>query len=146
MLGSTIVFFLSPLGAECSFVAEEQSKTSQHDMYASSFSLMNCSLATAGLLGPLAAGGLQDGFGWKATTIALGALCVSGAIPCVSILKSYYGTRSHMLMIIGFGNWGKKGEERDYFRALERNQRVDSYIKPYNRNNTNFEQKNRDYR
>lgn len=44
---------------------------------------MNCSLAAAGLLGPLAAGGLQDAFGWKAATIALGVLCASGAVPCV---------------------------------------------------------------
>jgi hypothetical protein len=55
------------------------------DLFASSFSLMNCALAAAGLLGPLAAGGLQDAWGWKSTTLALGVLCISGAIPCVSI-------------------------------------------------------------
>ncbi|KAF2733777.1 MFS general substrate transporter, partial [Polyplosphaeria fusca] len=83
LAGSTIIFFLSPLGAECTFVADEQSEKSQCDMFASSFSLMNCSLAAAGILGPLAAGGLQEIYGWDVTTIALGVLCFSGAIPCV---------------------------------------------------------------
>ncbi|ORY17210.1 major facilitator superfamily domain-containing protein [Clohesyomyces aquaticus] len=88
LAGCTIIFFLSPLGAECSFVAEEYSKSQDYDMYASSFSLMNCSLAAAGLLGPLAAGGLEEAFGWKATTLALGVLCLSGAIPCALVTGS----------------------------------------------------------
>ncbi|OCK85618.1 MFS general substrate transporter [Lepidopterella palustris CBS 459.81] len=82
LAGTTIILFLSPLGAECSFVAEEESKNQNMDLYASSFSLMNCALAAAGLLGPLAAGGLEQRFGWGATTIAMGVLCVSGAVPC----------------------------------------------------------------
>lgn len=45
----TIILFLSPLGAECSFVAEEETKNQDIDMYASSFSLMNCALVTADL-------------------------------------------------------------------------------------------------
>ncbi|KAF2491491.1 MFS general substrate transporter [Lophium mytilinum] len=81
LAGCTIILFLSPLGAECTFVAEELSKDQETDLYASSFSLMNCSLAAAALLGPLACGGLQQRFGWKVTTIALGMLCVSGAVP-----------------------------------------------------------------
>lgn len=86
LTGCTIILFLSPLGAECTFVAEELSKDQETDLYASSFSLMNCSLAAAALLGPLACGGLQQRFGWKATTIALGMLCVSGAVPSVSLI------------------------------------------------------------
>lgn len=82
LAGCTIILFLSPLGAECSFVAEDESKNQNTDMYASSFSLMNCALSAAGLLGPLAAGGIEQKFGWNATTIALGALCASGAVPC----------------------------------------------------------------
>lgn len=46
LAGRTIILF-SPLNAECSFVAEE-STNQDTDMYASSFSLMNCALATAG--------------------------------------------------------------------------------------------------
>ena len=80
--GCTVILSLSPLGAECSFVTEEESKNQDTDIYASSFSLMNCALAVASLLGPLAAGGIKRRFGWNATTIALGA---SGAVPCVSI-------------------------------------------------------------
>lgn len=53
-------------------------------MYASSFSLMNTALAAAGVVGPLFFGWLQDRFGWKATCTAMGLLCFSGAIPCVS--------------------------------------------------------------
>ena len=83
--GCTIILFLSPLGAECSFVAEEELKNQDTDMYANSFSLMNCALAAVGLLGPLAAGGIEERFGWNATTIALGALCASSAVPCVSV-------------------------------------------------------------
>ncbi|KAF2811951.1 MFS general substrate transporter [Mytilinidion resinicola] len=85
LAGCTIILFLSPLGAECTFVAEELSKDQETDLYASSFSLMNCSLAAAALLGPLACGGLQQRFGWKATTIALGTLCASGAVPCALV-------------------------------------------------------------
>jgi len=58
-------------------------------MYASSFSLMNCTLAAAGLLGPLAAGGIEERFSWNATTIALGALCASGAMPCFTYTVTY---------------------------------------------------------
>lgn len=57
-------------------------------MYASSFSLMNCALAAAGLLGPLAAGGIEERFGWNATTIALGALCASGMMSCALVIGS----------------------------------------------------------
>jgi MFS family permease len=87
-LGSAIIFFLSPLGADLTFVADEVSEALDMDMYASSFSLMNSALAAAGVLGPLFVGWLQNEFGWKATSIALGALCLSGAAPCVSGLLS----------------------------------------------------------
>lgn len=83
LTGAGLVFFLSPLGVECSFVAEDVSKRTGQDLYASSFSLMNCSLAAAGLLGPLAAGGLMDGAGWKWTTVAMGLFCASGVVPCM---------------------------------------------------------------
>ena len=83
LVGGSLIFFLAPLGAECSFVAEEVSVSTGLDLYASSFSLMNCSLAAAGLLGPLAAGGLMDEAGWKWTTVAMGAFCATGALPCV---------------------------------------------------------------
>lgn len=84
-LGSTIIFFLAPLGAECTFVAKNKSGKSNCDMYASSFSLMNSAMAAAGLLGPLAAAGLEDNYGWGATTIAFGVLALTGAVPCVRI-------------------------------------------------------------
>lgn len=83
LVGASLIFFLAPLGAECSFVAEEVSAQMGLDLYASSFSLMNCSLAAAGLLGPLAAGGLMDGAGWRWTTIAMGLFCITGVVPCV---------------------------------------------------------------
>ncbi len=83
LTGATLVLFLSPLGAEFFLVAEEKSETVGHDLYASSFSLMNCSMASAGLLGPLAAGGLVDAIGWKGMTAVLGCFCVSGCIPCI---------------------------------------------------------------
>ena len=66
LLGATLTLFLSPLGAECTFVAEETSRTVCGDLYASSFSLMNCSLASAG--------GLVDALGWKWMTVLLGML------------------------------------------------------------------------
>jgi hypothetical protein len=70
-----------PLGTKCSFVAEEVSALPRLDLYASSFSLMNCSLALAGSLGLLAAGGLIDGAGWKWTGVAMGMFCVTGVVP-----------------------------------------------------------------
>lgn len=82
LAGATVTLFLAPLGAECSFVAEEVSKEIGCDLYASSFSLMNCALASAGLLGPLAAGGLMDAVGWKLMTIVLGCFCTTGIVPC----------------------------------------------------------------
>lgn len=54
-------------------------------MYASSFSLMNSSLAAASVCGPLFYGWLEERFGWEASTVAMGALCLSGALPCVSV-------------------------------------------------------------
>lgn len=85
LVGASLIFFLAPLGAECSFVAEDVSARTGLDLYASSFSLMNCSLAAAGLLGPLAAGGLMDGAGWKWTTVAMGLFCTTGVVPCVLV-------------------------------------------------------------
>lgn len=82
LVGGSLIFFLAPLGAECSFVAEDVSAITGLDLYASSFSLMNCSLAAAGLLGPLAAGGLMDRVGWNWTTVAMGIFCATGIIPC----------------------------------------------------------------
>jgi MFS family permease len=82
LTGTTLTLFLAPLGAECSFVAEETSRSIGCDLYASSFSLMNCSLASAGLLGPLAAGGLVDAVGWKWMTVVLGCFCATGIVPC----------------------------------------------------------------
>ena len=55
------------------------------DLDASSFSLMNTALATAGMVGPLFLGWLQEELGWTGTCTAMGLLCLSGAIPCVSI-------------------------------------------------------------
>lgn len=83
--GSTVTLFLAPLGAECSFVAEEASEALGCDLYASSFSLMNCSLASAGLLGPMAAGGLMDSVGWKWMTVAMGCFCAMGIAPCALV-------------------------------------------------------------
>jgi MFS family permease len=79
--GTTLTLFLAPLGAECSFVAEETTKRLECNLFASSFSLMNCSLASAGLLGPLAAGGLVDAVGWKWMTVVLGCFCATGVVP-----------------------------------------------------------------
>ncbi|KAE9972877.1 hypothetical protein EG327_009353 [Venturia inaequalis] len=83
LTGSTIIFFLSPLGADVSAVADEISVESGMDMYASAFSLMNSALAAASIIGPLVVGWIQEELGWTGTCIALGAICFSGAIPCV---------------------------------------------------------------
>ncbi|KAJ4368884.1 hypothetical protein N0V83_005966 [Neocucurbitaria cava] len=85
MAGAALTLFLAPLGAECSFVAEETSEEMGCDLYASSFSLMNCALASAGLLGPLAAGGLVNAAGWKWMTVALGSFCALGIVPCALV-------------------------------------------------------------
>ncbi|OAL50203.1 MFS general substrate transporter [Pyrenochaeta sp. DS3sAY3a] len=82
LAGAALTLFLAPLGAECSIVAEQMSEEMGCDLYASSFSLMNCALASAGLLGPLAAGGLIDSVGWKWMTLALGCFCLMGIAPC----------------------------------------------------------------
>jgi MFS family permease len=82
LAGTTLTLFLAPLGAECTFVAEETSRSIRSDLYASSFSLMNCSLASAGLLGPLAAGGLVNKVGWKWMTVVLGCFCSTGIVAC----------------------------------------------------------------
>jgi MFS family permease len=87
LVGSTVIFFLSPLGADLSHVADEMTETLEMDMFASSFSLMNSALAAAGVLGPLLVGWVRDEFGWKPTCVLLGVLCLSGAIPCVSVLS-----------------------------------------------------------
>ncbi|KAF2848799.1 MFS general substrate transporter [Plenodomus tracheiphilus IPT5] len=85
LAGSTVTLFLAPLGAECSFVAEEASKTVGRDLYASSFSLMNCALAFAGLLGPMAAAGLMNAVGWSWMTVVLGCFCATGIVPCALV-------------------------------------------------------------
>ncbi|CAO2651069.1 Nn.00g093660.m01.CDS01 [Neocucurbitaria sp. VM-36] len=85
LAGAALTLFLAPLGAECSFVAEDTSEEMGCDLYASSFSLMNCSLASAGLLGPLAAGGLMDAMGWKWMTVVLGCFCAMGIVPCALV-------------------------------------------------------------
>lgn len=84
LAGSTIIFFLSPLGADLSAVADEISINTGMDMYASAFSLMNSALAAASIIGPLFIGWIQKEVGWTGTCIATGVLCFSGAIPCVS--------------------------------------------------------------
>jgi MFS family permease len=90
-LGCTIICFLSPLGADLSFVADEVSDALNMDMLASSFSLLNSALAAAGIVGPLFVGWLQQTLGWRATSIAMGILCLSGALPCVStVLCSHF--------------------------------------------------------
>jgi hypothetical protein len=76
LAGTTLTLFLPPL------VAEETSRSIGCDLYASSFNLMNCSLASAGLLGPLAAGKLVNKVGWKWMTVVLGAFCATGIVPC----------------------------------------------------------------
>jgi MFS family permease len=83
MAGTSLTLFFAPLGAECGLVAEEVSKKMGCDLFASSFSLMNCALASAGLLGPLAAGGLVDAVGWKWMVVVLGGFCATGVGPCV---------------------------------------------------------------
>lgn len=117
--GFTIIFFLSPLGADLSQVADEvqdelqreyesqcsfvsrrsHSPSSRRDesddedeeevggysaptLYASTFSMMNCALATATVFGPLVTGGLNQAYGWKTATAFMGAMCLSGAVPC----------------------------------------------------------------
>ncbi|KAL6703557.1 hypothetical protein ACN47E_009502 [Coniothyrium glycines] len=82
LIGASVTLFLAPLGAECSVVAEQTSQKIGCDLYASSFSLMNCALASAGLLGPLAAGGLVDAAGWQWMTVFLGCFCATGIVPC----------------------------------------------------------------
>jgi MFS family permease len=94
LTGTTLTLFLAPLGAECSFVAEETSRSIGCDLYASSFSLMNCSLASAGLLGPLAAGGLADAVGWKWMTVVLGCFCATGGLPVGLLTENQRAVRT----------------------------------------------------
>lgn len=83
LLSENLILYLAPLDAECSFVAEGISAFTGLGLYASRFSMMNCSLASAGSLGPLAAGGLMDGTGWKWMGVAIGVFCVTVVAPCV---------------------------------------------------------------
>lgn len=112
--GFTIIFFLSPLGADLSQVADDVQDQLQREyearcafmsrrsaspssdreevdaeesysaptLYASTFSMMNCALAGATVFGPLVTGGLNQAYGWKAATAFMGAMCLSGAVPC----------------------------------------------------------------
>lgn len=84
LAGSTIIFFLSPLGTDLSAVANEISADTGMDMYESAFSLMNSALAAASIIGPLFVGWIQKEVGWTGTCLAMGVMCFSGAIPCVS--------------------------------------------------------------
>jgi MFS family permease len=93
LIGTSCTLFLAPLGAECSFVAEQASRKQGCDLYASSFSLMNCSLASAGLLGPLAAGGLIDAVGWEWMVVVLGVFCATGIVPCVFLTGNQRAVR-----------------------------------------------------
>jgi len=100
LAGCTVIFFLSPLGADVSYVAEAvglERYGAQDALYASSFSLVNTSLALAGLVGPIAAGAIQDRFGWEGTTILLGVICFTGAVPCVS-LPSFFLFRGQKIL------------------------------------------------
>ncbi|QDS71407.1 hypothetical protein FKW77_003198 [Venturia effusa] len=91
LAGSSIIFFLSPLGADLSAVADEISVDTGMDMYASAFSLMNSALAAASIIGPLFVGWIQKEFGWTGTCVAMGAICLSGAIPCALFTGSRIG-------------------------------------------------------
>ena len=109
MVGFTITFFLSPLGADLSFVADDLQRelaargaassysiisgavpeksvdgqrTSPPTLYASTFSMMNCALATATVTGPILTGWVNQEYGWKTATMTMGLLCLSGALPC----------------------------------------------------------------
>lgn len=82
LAGSTIIFFLSPLGADLSAVADEISVDTDMDMYASAFSLMNSALAAASIIGPLFIGWLENETGWTGACVAMGVMCFSGALPC----------------------------------------------------------------
>ncbi len=89
-----MTLFISPFGAEVSFVAEREAKRYSAEsndsinadltFYAASFSLMNTALATSTLFGPLFTGWLSNSFGWNAVTLALGCLCLSAVVPTVS--------------------------------------------------------------
>jgi MFS family permease len=87
LAGSSIIFFLSPLGADLSVVADTISAETGMDMYASAFSLMNSALAAASIIGPLFIGWLQKEVGWTGTCVAMGVMCFSGALPCVSFSR-----------------------------------------------------------
>lgn len=97
LAGSTIIFFLSPLGADLSAIADEISADTGMDMYASAFSLMNSALAAASIIGPLFMGWIQKDIGWTGTCVALGLMCFSGAIPCVS--STHYNDMNFKLTI-----------------------------------------------
>jgi hypothetical protein len=95
------MLFLSPLGADLSFVADEESQ--KHKMsigaaddgitdvtlYPSSFSLMNSALAAATLFSPLFTGWLNQSHGWGTMTAVFGAIVLSGAVPCVSVCSHW---------------------------------------------------------
>ena len=114
-----MTLFVSPFGAEVSFVAEEEAKrysdassngaNADLTFYAASFSLMNTALATATLFGPLFTSWLRDSFGWDAATLALGCLCLSAVVPCVSDFRMpnpVSTTDTYQLLFTGGRNTG----------------------------------------
>jgi MFS family permease len=118
LAGSTIIFFLSPLGADLSVVADEISADTGMDMYASAFSLMNSSLAAASIIGPLFIGWLQKEVGWTGTCVAMGVMCFSGALPCVSSFLFPYSSYmssccAEFRLTRGLGtlHWGESDNE-----------------------------------
>jgi MFS family permease len=119
--GSTIIFFLAPLGADLSHVADALSEELEMDLFASSFSLINTALASAGVVGPLFIGWLQDEVGWTGTCTAMGILCVSGAVPCVS---AFYGMCILRLIFLpGSLHWQAVAYRKPQARAMTRRTR-----------------------
>ena len=58
----------------------------QNGAYAQAFALLNSAVAAAIVFGPTVAGLIQVKVGWAGSSLVLGALCVSGALPVVRSL------------------------------------------------------------
>lgn len=87
IMALALMSVLTALSAEFAYVAGEmagEETGAATPLLASSFSLLNCGVALAGGVGPMAAGALMDGKGWKDMTILMGVVCFTAVVPCVS--------------------------------------------------------------
>lgn len=69
--------------------------------YAQAYSLFNCAMAAATVVGPILAGGVQDRYGAPTVAWVLGVWCASAAVPVVSISLSLYIYFHPTILIFG---------------------------------------------